>query len=158
MGFWKKVGNAFKKAFTSIKNFIKKHWKLILLIIVICVAAYFAWQYFALSSASATTLTSAGASAGGSAVISAANAGKAAGYVGAAAVAPSSGIVSRIISTVTEIGKSGAKFVAENPGVVGAVGGGIALTGLLKNKKLLLVLGCGLLLTLLIVKSGGSKS
>lgn len=157
MSWWKKVGNAFKKAFNAIKNFIKKHWKLILLIIVICVAAYFAWQYFALSAATKTTLVGAGASAGSS-VITSASAGKAAGYVGAAAVAPSSGIVSRIISTITDIGKSGAKFVADNPGIVGAVGGGIALTGLLKNKKLLLLLGCGLLLTLFIIKGGGSKS
>lgn len=157
MGFWKKVGDAFKKAFNGIKNFIKKHWKLILLIIVICVAAYFAWQYFAMSSASASTIAAGRASGAGSAVISSASAGKAAGYVGAAAVAPSSGVVSKIISSVAEIGKNGAKFIADNPGIVGAVGGTAVVAGLLKNKKLLLVLGFGLLLTLILVKSGGSK-
>lgn len=156
MSFWKKVGNTFKKAFDAIKNFLKKHWKLILLIIVICVAAYFAWQYFTLTAASKTTLVGASAAAGSSA-ISAANVGKTAGYVGATAVAPSSGVVSKIIGTVTEIGKNGAKFIADNPSIVGAVGGGIAITGLLKNKKLLLLLGCGLLLMLFLIKGGESK-
>lgn len=143
MSFWKKIGSGISKAFKAIKSFIKKHWKLILVIVLICVLAYFAWQYFALTAASKTTFAATSTGALGLAAAKAGH-GATSGLVGAAAVAPASGIISKLIGSLTTIISKGIKFIGDNPGITGSIAGGSILMGLLKNKKLLLLLGVGL--------------
>lgn len=143
MSFFKKLGSLLGKAFKAVKEFIKKHWKLLLVIILICVLAYFAWQYFATTAASKTTFAASASGAAGLAATSAGH-GVTTGLVGASAVAPTSSVISRLISSITTIAGKGVEFVKNNPGIVGTVAGGSVLLGLLKNKKLLLLLGVGL--------------
>lgn len=143
MKFFKKLGKVLSKAFKAVKEFIKKHWKLILVIILICVLAYFAWQYFALAAANKTAIAATTSSAWGLAATQASH-GATNGLVGAAAVAPTSGVISKLLGSITTIAGKGVDFVKNNPGITGAIAGGSVLLGLLKNKKLLLLLGVGL--------------
>lgn len=148
MKFFSKLGKVISKAFKAVKEFIKKHWKLILVIVLICVLAYFAWQHFAVAAANKTAVAATSSGALGLAATGASH-GVTTGLVGASAVAPTSGLISRLLSSVTTIAANGAEFVKNNPGITAAIAGGSIFAGLLKNKKLLLVLGVGLSLILL---------